>query len=131
MSIRVLVIDDSAVMRRLVMMTLNDAGYAAYSASDGEEGMRLWQQTEPELVITDIMMPERDGIETIMEIRRHRPRAKILAMTGFRHSGSVDFAEMLQRLGADDVLVKPFDPEVLLTRVDRLISREPVELTAA
>ncbi|HUJ97474.1 MAG TPA: response regulator [Stellaceae bacterium] len=131
MSISVLVIDDSNVVRHAVERTLSGAGYSAVAAADGEEGIRLWQEARPGLVITDIMMPERDGIETIMEIRRRCPDAKILAMTGFRHSGSVDFAEMLRRLGADDVLIKPFDPEVLLAKVDRLVNLGPVELSAA
>ena len=131
MSICVLVIDDSKVVRRTVETMLTEAGYSAVAASDGSEGMQLWQETQPALVITDIMMPERDGIETMLEIRRHCPQAKILAMTGFRHSGSVDFAEMLRRLGADDVLIKPFTPEVLLAKVDRLISLEPRARTAA
>jgi DNA-binding response OmpR family regulator len=93
--------------------------------------VQVWQEMQPELVVTDIMMPERDGIETMIEIRRHCPQAKILAMTGFRHSGSVDFGEMLRRLGADDVLIKPFDPEVLLAKVDRLVSRDPTARSAA
>lgn len=131
MSMHVLVIDDSKTVRRTVETTLADAGYAVLVAADGSEGVRLWQEAQPELVVTDIMMPERDGIETIMEIRRRCPQAKILAMTGFRHTGSVDFGEMLRRLGADDVLIKPFGPEVLLAKVDRLISLGPVALTAA
>jgi DNA-binding response OmpR family regulator len=131
MSIRVLVIDDSRVVRRTVEATLKEAGYAAIAAADGREGVQVWQEMQPELVVTDIMMPERDGIETMIEIRRHCPQAKILAMTGFRHSGSVDFGEMLRRLGADDVLIKPFDPEVLLAKVDRLVSRDPAARSAA
>lgn len=131
MSIRVLVIDDSKVVRRTVEAMLRDAGYAALAASDGREGMEMWRETQPDLVLTDIMMPERDGIETMMEIRRHCPQAKILAMTGFSHSGSVDFGEMLRRLGADDVLIKPFNPEVLLAKVDRLVSRDNAAPSAA
>ncbi|HZB91027.1 MAG TPA: response regulator [Stellaceae bacterium] len=131
MSFSVLIIDDSKVVRRAVEATLTAAGYGVLAAANGNEGMQLWEETQPGLVITDIMMPERDGIETIMEIRRQRPQAKILAMTGFHHSGSVDFGEMLRRLGADDVLLKPFDPEVLLAKVDRLINLGPVELSAA
>jgi CheY-like chemotaxis protein len=131
MSIRVLVIDDSKVIRRTVEAMLRDAGYAALAAADGREGMEMWRETQPDLVLTDIMMPERDGIETMMEIRRHCPQAKILAMTGFNHSGSVDFGEMLRRLGADDVLIKPFAPEVLLAKVDRLVSRDGAARSAA
>lgn len=130
MTISVLVVDDSKTICRSVETTLSEAGYSATTANSGKEGLRLWQEIQPELVITDIMMPERDGIEMMMDIRRHCPQAKILAMTAFRHSGSVDFADMLRRLGADDVLIKPFAPEVLLTKVDRLAG-QPTALTAA
>ncbi|HXZ00593.1 MAG TPA: response regulator [Stellaceae bacterium] len=130
MTISVLVVDDSKTLCRSLGTLLSEAGYSAATARSGEEGLRLWQEIQPELVITDVMMPERDGIEMIMDIRRHRPQAKILAMTAFRHSGTVDFADMLRRLGADDVLIKPFAPEVLLTKVDRLISL-PTALFAA
>ncbi len=84
--------------------------------------MRLWQELQPALVITDIMMPERDGIETIMEIRRQSPQARILAMTGFRHTGSVDFPEMLRRLGADEVITKPSVATELLAKVDAVLN---------
>jgi len=130
MTVCVLVIDDSEAVRRSVEQILSDAGYFAIVASSGSEGLRLRQETMPELVIADVMMPERDGIELMMEMRRQDPAVKILAMTAFRHSGSVDFPEMLRRLGADDVLLKPLAPEVLLAKVDRLASL-PAALTAA
>lgn len=125
MNISVLVIDDSKTVRLSVERSLSQAGYAVRAAPDGREGVRLWQEMQPALVITDIMMPERDGIETMMEIRRRAPRAKILAMTGYNHSGSVDFPEMLRRLGADDVLTKPFGPEALLAKVATLLNAAP------
>lgn len=133
MAISVLIVDDSKTVCRSVETLLCEAGYSASTAYTGKEGMRMWQEIQPELVVTDIMMPERDGIEMMMEIRRHRPQAKILAMTAFHHSGSVDFADMLRQLGADDVLIKPFAPEVLLAKVDRLVSlvNSPITLTAA
>jgi len=121
MSASILVIEDSRALRLIVEHSLLEAGYTVTSAVDGSEGMRLWHQTRPELVITDIMMPERDGIETIQEIRREAPQAKILAMTGYSCSGSIDFPEMLRRLGADDVLTKPFLPKALLAKVRAML----------
>lgn len=125
MTTSILVIEDSKALRLIVEHSLSQAGYRVTSAEDGSEGVRLWEETQPELVITDIMMPERDGIETIREIRRQKPHAKILAMTGFYHSGSIDFADMLRRLGADDVLTKPFLPKALLAKVDAMLKRPP------
>jgi DNA-binding response OmpR family regulator len=130
MNIWLLVVDDDEAIRRGIAKTLNDAGYSVIAAGNGSEALRLCQETEPELVITDVAMPVRDGIDTLMELRRSGAEVKILAMTGGRQPGSVDVAETLRRLGADDVLLKPFEPEVLLAKVDRLISL-PAALTAA
>jgi DNA-binding response OmpR family regulator len=121
----ILVIEDSKALRLFVGHSLSEAGYTVMSAQDGSEGVRLWQERQPELVITDIMMPERDGIETIQVIRRQNPHAKILAMTGFCRSGSIDFPDMLRCLGADDVLTKPFLPKALLAKVDAVLKRPP------
>jgi DNA-binding response OmpR family regulator len=85
----------------------------------------LRQQALPDLVVTDIITPERDGIETMKEIRRRAPLAKILAMTGFRLDSSPEFPAMLRHLGADDVLTEPFGPELLLAKVDALLKRVP------
>lgn len=130
MNIWVLVIDDDEATRRSVADILSAAGYSAIAVASGSEGLRLWQETQPDLVVIDATMPSRDGIDAIMEMRREGPAAKILATTGFRPSGSVDVIETLCRLGADDVLLKPFEPEVLLAKVDRLVSL-PAALTAA
>jgi len=120
MSIRVLVIDESPVVRGAAERSLIEAGYEAISAADGREGLRVWREVHPDLVVADIMMPQRDGIETIMSIRRQQPGAAILATTCFSHGGTIDFPGLLRRLGADDVLAKPFAPETLLEKVDRL-----------
>jgi DNA-binding response OmpR family regulator len=130
MTVSILVIDDSRTIRRSVQLSLVQAGYKVIAAGDGVEGVRLWQEAQPDLVITDIMMPERDGIETILEIRRRAPLTKILAMTGFRLDSSLEFPAMLRHLGADDVLTKPFGPDLLLAKVDALLKRVPVTMAA-
>lgn len=121
MNIWILVIDDDEATRRSITTLLNDAGYSAIAAGSGSEGVRLWEETEPELVIADVMPTMRDSIDTIVELRRGGSEAKILAMAGLRHAGSADIAELLRQLGADDVLLKPCEPEVLLAKVDRMI----------
>jgi DNA-binding response OmpR family regulator len=130
MNIWVLVIDDDEPARRGVARLLNDAGYSVMVAGNGGEGLRLCQETEPDLVIIDVAMPVRDGIDTLIELRSSGAAAKILATTGLRHGGSVDIAEMLRRVGADDVALKPCEPEVMLAKVDRLVSL-PAAQTAA
>jgi len=130
MTTSILVIEDSKTLRLAVEHSLSEAGYNVTTAPDGFEGMRLWHETRPELVITDIMMPERDGIETIQEIRRKAPQAKILAMTGYCRAGSIDFPDMLRRLGADDVLTKPFLPNALLAKVKAVLKSAPFRTSA-
>jgi CheY-like chemotaxis protein len=114
---RVLVIDDDRRARSIVERTLQRAGYHVLSAINGVEGMRLWRNTRPDLVITEIIMPEKDGIETMMEIRKLEPAAKVLAMTGYLQRGKVNFLEIVRSLGADGVLAKPFRADELLAEV--------------
>jgi DNA-binding response OmpR family regulator len=129
MNIWVLVVDDDEAMRRGIARLLSEAGYSTMAVASAE-ALRLCQETEPELVIADVAPPLSDGVDTMMELRRSGVVAKILAMSGLRPQGGVDVAETLLRLGADDVLLKPFEPEVLLAKVDRLVSL-PFALTAA
>lgn len=130
MNIWVLVIDDDEATRRSVTDILNDAGYSAIAASSGGDGLRLWEETRPELVVADLAMPARDSIDTMMALRRSGPPVKLLAMTGLPHQGSADLAETLRRLGADDVVHKPLEPEVLLAKVDRLVSLSAAQSAA-
>jgi DNA-binding response OmpR family regulator len=130
MNIWVLVIDTDEATRCSVATILNDAGYSAVTAGSGLEGLRLWEETQPELVIADTTLPGRDGIDVMMALRGSGAEVKILAMTGFHRHGNIDIAETLCRLGADDVLLKPLAPEVLLAKVDRLISLPPAQSAA-
>jgi CheY-like chemotaxis protein len=115
---RVLVIDDDRNAGRTIERILQRAGYRVISAVNGAEGLRLWRHTRPDLVITEVVMPEQDGIETMLAIRKLEPRAKILAMTGYLQRGMVNFLEIIRSLGADGVLAKPFRGEQLLVEVD-------------
>src|SRR3990170_186442 len=79
---RILIIDDDASIRRTLQLMLSKAGYEVMQASDGSEGMRLWRDRGGDLVITDLHMPQKDGIETIVELLSHSPGVRIIAMSG-------------------------------------------------
>jgi DNA-binding response OmpR family regulator len=111
---KILVIDDDTIVRMTVVQILEDAGYEVSSAEDGARGMALFLSEPPDLVVTDIIMPEQEGIETIGQMRKARPDAKIIAMSGGGRIGNTDFLKIALALGAMNAVPKPFDPEELL-----------------
>jgi DNA-binding NtrC family response regulator len=117
---KILVIDDDHLVRYALSKILLSAGYQVVTASDGRRGMAVLRAEHPGAVITDIIMPEQEGIDTIIQIRRERPRVKIIAISGGGRIRNVDFLEMAQSLGASDVLAKPFEADELLNCLIRL-----------
>ena len=115
---KILIIDDDPQIRRLVVEILANAGHEIFDVKDGEEGLRLVQTQRPALVITDILMPEIDGLEVIRELRRDTPRIPAIAISG----GDAIYLRMAKRLGATTTLVKPFRPMELLKAVDESLA---------
>jgi two-component system, chemotaxis family, chemotaxis protein CheY len=116
----ILVIDDTATMRQLVRRMLERAMHTVLEAEDGEAGLTVLERQGPALVITDLIMPKMEGIETIQQIKRTRPGTKIIAMSG---SDELNL-DAAKKLGADAALAKPFGATVLLDTVDRLLDAE-------
>jgi DNA-binding response OmpR family regulator len=114
---KILVIDDDTAVRETLSLILQADGYDVVSAEDGDRGMAVYHRERPDLVITDIIMPEQEGIQTISEIRAAQPNAKIIAISGSGRVGSIDFLRMAELLGATDSMTKPFCPDDLLSRV--------------
>ncbi len=110
----VLVIDVDESIRRMLCEVLRRAGYAAVAAADGREGMARFREKPADLVITDILMPEQEGLETISALRRDFPEVKIIAISGGGTRSSFDYLRFAQKLGAARTLAKPFTPSELL-----------------
>lgn len=110
----VLIVDDQDLVRQTLRAALERHGLKVRVAGDGEEALRLFRETPADVVVTDLVMPNMEGIETIFELRRSAPDAKIIAMSG---TGALDFLEMARKLGADHVLRKPFNIGRLLALV--------------
>lgn len=118
---RVLVIDDDEDLREMIQLILVGAGYAVEAATDGTEGRARLQDGAFDLVITDIFMPDQDGIETIAGIRGDQLDVKIIAMSGGgKRSRAAGYLRTAVEIGADAALPKPFDQDDLLTLVRRL-----------
>jgi DNA-binding response OmpR family regulator len=118
---RILVIDDDHAVRLTIQVFLERAGHEVICAADGEQGLRAFASDSPQLVITDIIMPNKEGIETIMQIRERDATIPIIAMSGGGRVGNADFLKMAARLGANEVLAKPFERQDLTAAVRRLL----------
>jgi DNA-binding response OmpR family regulator len=119
---RILVIDDDPAVRLSIQVALEREGHQVVCASDGEQGFRAFASKAPELIITDIIMPNKEGIETILQIRARDPKTPILAISGGGRLGNADFLKMAKRVGANEILPKPFERQDLTAAVHRLLS---------
>jgi CheY-like chemotaxis protein len=114
----VLVVDDQDQVRQLIRETLEQAGYEVEEARDGKEGLERYRATSPDLVIMDILMPDQDGLEVIMTLRREFPNTRVIAMTGGNDViGLLNLLDVAKMLGARRTLHKPFELKVLLDAV--------------
>jgi len=119
----ILVIDDDAIVRRTLQEILESEGFQVTSAENGRQGIAAFDRRRPDLVITDIIMPDQEGIETIIHLRKVWPQGPIIAISGGGRIGNVDFLQMAERIGADAILSKPFEPEELLALVTRCLDK--------
>ena len=113
----VLVIDDDPAVLDSLATLFEIHGISIATAQDGVAGLEVFRRTSPAMVLTDIIMPEQDGIGLIMEMRRERPGVKIIAMSGSGRIGKSDFLTVAKSLGADSVVPKPFDIDELVTTI--------------
>lgn len=114
----VLVVDDDALLRRTLAGYLEDQPYNVLLAADGDEALAELERSRVDVVITDILMPNREGIETIIQIRSSGYPLRLIAMSGGARLGTVDYLEIAERLGADAVLHKPFSRAQFLATLE-------------
>ena len=118
---KVLIIEDDPAARRMIGRVLGDAGHEVIDAVDGLDGVRRFRAEAPDLVITDLIMPKQEGIQTITDIRAGGARTPIIAISGGGAGGAELYLSMAEELGADAVLAKPFRPSDLLSLVSELL----------
>ena len=121
---RLLVIDDDIVHSGRILPWLIEAGYEVDSAVNGRHGLRLLYEKRFSLLITEIVMPEKDGLETISEIRKRGVSMPIIAMSGGGKIGPSYYLEMARTFGADRMLQKPMHAEMLLPVVHELVGKD-------
>lgn len=119
--------DDDETVRTVLVKALKAAGHIVFAAENGLEGMRHVRAIRPDLIITDLFMPEQEGLETIAELRRENPYLAIIAISG----GSTSSPAMLSvasRLGAVATLEKPFDLDALMDTVEWALKMKPKQV---
>ncbi len=121
MTARILVVDDDRVLRGALRIVLEGAGYHVMEAPDGEAGLQLYREQGADLVVVDLFMPERDGLEMIRALRTAIPQPRIIAMSGGGRFGLLDALEAAAAFGASRTLRKPFESSVLLAAIDQLL----------
>ncbi|HEY8002662.1 MAG TPA: response regulator [Phenylobacterium sp.] len=121
---KVLLIDDDPALLWLMCQAFAAAGYTTRSAENGRKGLRLLDAYQPDLVVTDIVMPELEGIGAILQIRRKPRPPKIIAISGAGPTGRRNYLSWAKHLGADAVLAKPFRMSQIVALSNRLIDNE-------
>ncbi len=118
---RILIIEDDNEVREFLDSLLDRAGYQTVTAVNGKEGVELFRTSAVDLVITDIIMPEKDGIETIMDMKRANAQLKVIAISGGGRAEPENYLHSARLLGADRTIKKPFTNEDILEAVRTLL----------
>jgi DNA-binding response OmpR family regulator len=118
---RILVVDDNEDLCNTIQALLQADGYEVAVARDGDAALAQHQTHPADVVVTDLFMPDKDGIETILELRKISPATKIVAMSGWTSTQGSDYLQVAREIGAAATLQKPFDPQEL-SRVVRALA---------
>src|SRR5947207_6806210 len=127
----ILIIDDNEDLSETIVAVLQDEGYKILVAEDGVSGVRVFSETRPDLVVTDLILPNANGFDTIRHIRSIDPQARILAMSGGSLMNKDDYLATAAPLGAMSVLPKPFEVDQLLEAVSACLKAAPPALGAS
>ncbi|HTM58153.1 MAG TPA: response regulator [Candidatus Udaeobacter sp.] len=115
---RILIMDDEAPIRSLLRRALENAGHEVFEAGNGTEGMQCYLEHPADVVISDILMPEKEGLECILELKRLNPAVCIIAISGGSPRSNLDVLAIARHFGARKTFQKPFDLQKLIKAID-------------
>jgi len=119
---KILIVDDEEPIRSLVSKIVSKDGHEAMEAEDGVHACETYQDAEIDLIITDLVMPKKNGIEMIMELKKSRPDVKVIAISGGSgFSGQIDLLSVAQLLGAKNIIKKPFTVDEIRAAVNEAL----------
>ncbi len=122
---RILIIDDETQIRSMLRLMLERVGYEVFEAADGMEGIRQYRDNPTDLIITDLIMPNKDGIGMMIELKKEFPRVKIIAMSGGGVNRPEGYLDGAKKLGATRTLTKPIDRDKMLNAVKETLKDVP------
>jgi DNA-binding response OmpR family regulator len=117
---KILVVEDDPLFCKMIDKVLNNHGFEVHTLANGDEADRKLREESFDLLITDILMPGKEGIELIADIKDTRPDMKILAMSAGGMVGRSSYLELAEASGADSVIDKPFTPDELLEKIEKI-----------
>jgi CheY-like chemotaxis protein len=121
MATSILLVDDDNQFRTMLSEALSGEGYQMQEASDGRQAIKLYASQPTDLVITDLVMQGKEGLETIVEMKRLYPGVKIIAISGGGRGSSQDYLKMAEAFGARRVLAKPFSHRQILEAINQVL----------
>ena len=121
----ILLIEDNDDFRQVLQITLELLGHEVSSARDGKDALRMFASRPPDLIITDLVMPGKEGLETIQELKNLQPDVKIIAMSGGGRISPNHFLNVATILGANRTLAKPFTNEELVEAIQSVLAGQP------
>ncbi len=119
---KILVIDDDDIVNDMIVQLLSEAGYDAEGVQNGDRGLKLVESKSFDMIVTDIVMPEKEGLETILEIRKKNKSVPIIAISGGGKINAEEYLLVAKGLGAKYTFKKPFDNKIFLDAVRACLS---------
>ncbi|WP_027179278.1 response regulator [Maridesulfovibrio bastinii] len=119
---RILVVDDDPISRQILRAMFENEHYEVEEAEDGVEALKLYSDSDIDLVVTDIFMPEKEGVQTVRELMKENPDVKIIAVSGGSSSANYDSLDWIKMFGVKYTFTKPFNSTALLAAVEDLLS---------
>jgi len=123
-NLTILIVDDDELIRLTVRNMLKKTGCKVLEAKNGNEGLSIYREERPDVMLTDMLMPEKEGLETIIQIRDFDPDARIIAVSGGGATKNMSFLELAKKVGANQILEKPIKPEQLYTAIDSVLKTQ-------
>ncbi len=119
---KILIIDDEEPIRKMLRMLFEKNAFEVFEACNGHHGITVFKEHDPDLVVTDLLMPEKEGLETIREIKKSNPDVRIIAISGGGVVHPEMYLELAGKLGADYSFAKPMDTEELVSTIKNLLA---------